>query len=266
MTRLAYQDRAHKYLLDGRPIPSVTTITGILDKPALAPAAARETALWAAIHARELVEDGLPEAEWVEACKGAHRKVWNVSRDNGTMLHAAVMPMLRGEPMPLSVDLYGRETPVPDEVRDMATQAARFMDAWDVSPVAVEALVYSDRFYYGGRFDAVADLGDGRRWLLDWKTGKGVWPEACLQLNAYAFASHYVRPEDSVDVPMEDLGIEAAGVVWVRPTSWELVPVSLDMKLEYGTFLSAQSVWRWKNAGDGRHVYPPLAKPEGAAQ
>jgi hypothetical protein len=56
-----------------------------------------------------------------------------------------------------------------------------------LEPVAIEETVWSDRHGFAGTADLVARV-DGAMTLLDWKTGKAVYPEAWLQNAAYRVA------------------------------------------------------------------------------
>ena len=60
---------SHSYLLDGAPIPGVTSVIGILDKPALVKWAASETAAYADEHWAELQARGGVAAlrEWLSS-------------------------------------------------------------------------------------------------------------------------------------------------------------------------------------------------------
>jgi PD-(D/E)XK nuclease superfamily len=259
VSRLAFTEKPwHEYTLDGKKVPSVTKIVGAaVHKPALVNAAAKETAIWATLNF-EALGTLLDADAWVREATGAARRVWNKRADDGRDLHRLAESMIYGAAMPEEID--GR--PVAPHVRDMAGQLARFFDAHDVQPVAHETMVYSDRYRYAGRFDLVADIG-GVRWLLDYKTGEsGIWPETSVQLSAYGFATHYVDA-DSVDHDLEALGIERAGAVWIRPNTWDLVPVRYDRQV-HGIFLHMGAVWSWTNQARQSIVYSPLPRPEAA--
>ena len=49
--------------------------------------------------------------------------------------------------------------------------------------------------WYAGRFDLIADIGPDR-WMLDAKTGSGIYPEAAVQTDAYRCAEFYVTDDD----------------------------------------------------------------------
>lgn len=255
MSRLSYTDRWHQYALDGKRVPSVTKITGSLDKPALPTAAAKEAAIWCAANAAALGEL-MDTEEWIRAATGAPRRVWNERADDGRKLHKLAESLIEGEPMPAELD----GEPIAEHVRDMAEQLARFFDAYEVEPLAAEAMVFHDRYRYAGRFDLAAELTGEGRWLLDYKTGaSGVWPESSLQLTGYGWCTHYVDP-DNTDQPMESLGIERAGVLWVRPDTWELVPVKYDAQT-FGWFLHAGAVRDWLDLSREVSILNPLPRP-----
>lgn len=252
-SRLTFEGRYHRYSLDGAWVPSVTTVTGFVgDKGGLIGSSAKEAAAWASTHADEL--PALGEDEWRKACAGAARRAWNQAAQRGTQLHKLAESLVYGTELPAADDT-GQEWP--DDVYRSAEQLAAFMDAWQVNPVANEALVFNDTDRWAGRLDLVADLADGRRWLLDYKTGaSGIWPETSLQLAAYAHATHLVH--DGNDVPM--VQVAAAGAVWVRPDGWQLIPVAIGDAV-YETFRHALHVAAWAKLGRDQSVGAPLPAP-----
>jgi hypothetical protein len=248
-----FSEDRHAYSLDGKAVPSVTTVTGkAIAKPGMVAAAAKEAALWAAAHQDDLAVLG-PDS-WQREAATAHTRAWNRARDDGTTLHGLAEKLLYGDPLPAE----GPDgLPFPDEMLRMAKQAARFMDAWDVDPVLHEALVFHETDRWAGRLDLVADLRGGDRWLLDWKTGRtGIWPETSMQLTAYAHATH-VQVGDH-DAPMPPVQHTAA--VWIRPDTWELVPVRNDDQV-YGVFLHAMAVAEWAGLRRADSVAAPMAVP-----
>jgi hypothetical protein len=241
---VASTGRFHTYSLDGKRVPGVTTITGAMDKGGLANAAAKEVALWAAIHAGEL--DTLGADEWAQLASGAHRRKWDVSRDNGTAVHHIAHRLVFGEPVP---DEGPDGLPWSDDVRRMGEQAARWMDRWDVEPILVEAPVFYDgRRPYAGTLDLVADLKDGARWLLDWKTSEsGIWHETALQVCAYGNATHVQigargPNRDETDQLMPK--VDRYGALWIRPDHCQLIPLHVTTDT-FRVFRALQQVQAW---------------------
>src|SRR4029077_11716228 len=120
-------------------------------------------------------------------------------------------------------------------------------DDWGVQELLVEVSVGragTRREAYAGTLDLVAMLSrsDGdeeiETWILDIKTGKGVYPEHALQLAAYRYAEFYVDPDgDPQPLPQ----IDRAGVVHLHDHGYDLYPVEAG-PAELRTFQYAQQV------------------------
>lgn len=259
-SRLTFSDARgyHEYQLDGRKVPSVTSIISkALAKPGLVNAAAKEAALWAARNVA-LLGDVLEPDAWVREATAAPRTEWNKRADDGRRLHTLAESLVYGQPMATEID----GAPVPDHVRDMAAQLARFFDAFHVEPMAHESMCFHDSYRYAGRWDLVARL-DKTTWILDYKTGaSGIYPETSLQLCAYGYATHYVK--DDEDRPVSELDIERAGAVWVRPDAWSLIPVRFDRPV-HGTFLHMGAAASWASMPKSQSVYSAVVPGEGRA-
>lgn len=213
-SQLVYRDRDHSYYLAGERVPSVTSCTGVLAKPALIWWAAKEAASYAADNVEQLAAVG--RQGFVEDATRAHMRARDTASKIGSDLHAHAERLAR----------TGEAPDVPPDDLAMVTQAVDFLDALAVEPLAAERAVYHDTFQYAGRFDLVATI-KGEVWLLDFKTGKsGVWPEMALQQSAYRFATHMQSADGSDDEPMPP--VAHVGIVWVRPNGWQLVPLRAD--------------------------------------
>lgn len=153
---LSFDPQAHAYRLDGRPVPGVTTITGVLDAPALDDWRARIGEL---------------EAE--------RRR--DAAADFGTRLHAAAAAIARGQRL-LELDVPGRWQAAVDLV------AKWYADNVE-TVLAVEQGVASARWQYAGTIDAVVILrGRKRPDIIDYKSGAGVYLSSVLQLAGYQIA------------------------------------------------------------------------------
>jgi hypothetical protein len=252
-TRLVYSEGRHTYSLDGERVPSVTTVIGkATGKPGLIKWSARLAAEWCADHHADM--ELLGSAEWTATATRASDRARDLAAAEGTALHKMAEALLYGDALPMTLP---NGDPVPDHVRRSAEQIARFLDTWQVDPVVHEAAVFHEDHRWAGRLDLVADLSDGARWLIDWKTGaSGVWPEASLQLAAYAAATHVqVGDRDMLMTP-----ISRAGCVWVRPDGWELIPVRIGPEV-YDVFRHAMAVAAWVSQRREDSVAAPLPVP-----
>jgi hypothetical protein len=159
--------------------------------------------------------------------------------------------------------VHGVEVDVPDEIAGYVNSCVQFLDDWQVKPVLVEAVVASRKWRYAGTLDLVADLPDGRRALMDYKTSdSGIWPETILQQAAYRFAEFYLDA-DGNEQPMADLGITDAFGVHLRPDGYAVHPLPSDERA-FKDFLHVAWVARWaKNAK--QLVGEPADAPSGEA-
>jgi hypothetical protein len=262
-TRIIFTAGNHTYSLDGKRVPGVTTVLGKTNgglADALAGAAAKETALWAVIHADEI--DTMGRDTWVRNAKGAYRDTWNASKDRGTRVHEAARQLVAGELLTPADPDTGEAWP--DDERDMAEHLARFFDAWDVQPLAAERPVFHETDRWAGTIDLVARMGDGRRWLLDFKTAKDVYAKDAMQLATYRHATHIqvetVRGLEDWPMPQ----VDECAVVHVRPDGWQLRPVRADRAM-YDVFRSMLPVADWASWKTERSVLDPVPVPSGGA-
>lgn len=151
--------RAHQRykLADGTPVPGVTTVLGILAKPAL-------------LH-------------WAWECGMAgedYRKTRDAAADVGTIAHWLIECHLRG----VEPDTSGFSPADLDKAENAAIKFIAWWDAGRYELVAAEQQLVSERHRYGGTLDIVARRG-GETVLVDIKTSKAIYPEYWRQVAAY---------------------------------------------------------------------------------
>jgi hypothetical protein len=230
----------HLYYFNGAgPWPGVTTVTDVLDKPALTKWHKEQVAQAAIAHAERLVADR--DAGNVEAAIAfllATRNEGTNSRERGTRIHSALESILRREPISV-------------EDRDMpAVVGARtWLNEHKVKPVEVEAFLINETLGYGGTCDLIAEI-DGEVWLLDWKSSKSVaWPsgavydEMRLQLAAYARAEFIARPGDPERHPLP--AITRHGIVHVTDAGTRLYAADVT-DADWIAFRACLHLYNWK--------------------
>ena len=145
-------------LADGSPVPGVTTVTGLLNKPQLV--------RWA----NKLGLDGIDCGNYTDA-----------TAQVGTLAHAMIQADLQGT-------AFDRAAWSPDQLLLGENALGRFYE-WkkrhSVEPICCETPFVSEAMRYGGTVDCYCLL-DGRPTLLDFKTGKAIYEEGLVQLAAYA--------------------------------------------------------------------------------
>jgi hypothetical protein len=217
---------------DGGKFVSVTTAIGDgIPKPGLARWLAKQVAETAARERKALAQISNAK-DVVEHLMSSISKGKDLTAANtGSKVHAvAEMLALGHDPL---VEPESAEAPYVERYKD-------FVVDWKPVYIEAEASVYNRTHGYAGTLDAIVEIG-GKRYVLDIKTGKSVWPEVALQLAAYANAEFIGRPDGREDaLPTCRRGL----VLHLRPDKYELVPVVIDDTV-FDAFLSALDIHRW---------------------
>lgn len=200
-----------KYLLDGRRVPSVTTILQQLAKPALVPWAAKVTAALAADSVDVLA--GMTRDAAIDYLKAAPNRERGKAAARGTDVHRHAEALV-----------HGAADDVPPDLLPLVESCARFLDRWRIEPALVEVAVFSRASNYAGSPDLFATCGayDDEPWLFDYKTGSGIYPETALQLAAYRYAEFHVG-EDGAELPVPE--VVACAAVHLQPGRYEVRPI-----------------------------------------
>ena len=144
-------------LRDDTIVPGVTTILGVLNKPALVK--------WA----NNLGLQGIDSSKFVDE-KAAI----------GTLAHQMIADYLRGEKT---------DTGEYSKVQiDQAENAVLSFFEWEkthhIEPILIEEPMVSEIFCFGGTIDCLGRVND-KLYLIDLKTSGGIYPEMLIQLAAY---------------------------------------------------------------------------------
>ena len=243
------------YTWDGEEYPSVTTILKAIPKPALTYWAAREAARHAVVMHRSgdlerLLRSGDEQAA-VDEIKGAPWGARDKAGEDGSAIHRAIERAILG----------GQPPTVTPAQAPRYRQFERFCTDHQPTWEASEATVYNRQHGYAGTLDAICVLG-GRRLLLDVKTGKGVYPEAALQMAAYSRGEFIGLAGagggfGAQEHPMPQ--IDGAVILHLRPRSYQLLEVDVTDGA-YQIFLDTLSMWRHLKRLDGLlldPIHPP---------
>jgi hypothetical protein len=185
-------DRARFYTIQGRRLPSVTTVLEVVAKPALGPWYAKEERRYfEAAMLEVLSKPGACDPEYVlaavaEAVSGvkAADRAKQQAVTIGTAVHAGIEWYLRTE--------LGEDAGPEPQLPDAAAWALESWKDWAQSvrlePLTIERVVYCGACGYAGTLDLYARVS-GVVTVLDWKSGKAIYPEALLQNVAYRHAA-----------------------------------------------------------------------------
>lgn len=160
------------YTADGARVPSVTTVLS-----------------------RFKDSGGLIHWAWKEGSEG---RDYRDSRDSaasaGTLAHAMVEASIQGLPQP--TDVGYTETQF-----QQALKAFEAYQSWArnsrLEITHTEIQMQSEKYRFGGTPDAIGML-DGKRCLLDWKSGS-VYMDALLQVAAYRMLWEENHPDEPID-------------------------------------------------------------------
>jgi len=196
------------YEKDGVEYPSVTMITGMINKPMLL--------VWSANCAVDYISDHLEAVrdifdvhrgeEVLKDARTAYKTVSKYACDSGTQCHKAIEAYIGGKPYEEIL-----------ETEEAINGFAAFKD-WEkmnhVEWLESEVQIVSERIGYAGRFDAIAKVNE-HRYLIDFKTSKGIYDEMKWQLCAYRQA--YNESPDCTE-PIENLAILHLDKFTAEPT------------------------------------------------
>jgi hypothetical protein len=235
----AFRTTRHLYYFNGEgPWPGVTTVTDVLDKPALVKWMKEQVALAALKHADRLVTDR--EAGNQEAAVAfllAARNEGTNGRDRGTRIHDALQSILLRQPVAIA-----------DQDRPAIEGARSWLNENGVRPLEVESFLLNPTMGYGGTCDLIAEIA-GEVWLLDWKSSKSVadakgkvWREMRLQLAGYSRSEFIARPADPNRYPIPP--IQRLGIVHVTDAGTRLYPVDIDEQ-DWIAFRACLYLHRW---------------------
>lgn len=227
---LRFFEKTHKYTLDGRPIPGVTTlIGGGVPKPALPYWAAKTVAEWVVDHQEECASLVASSDRFaaIKTLKGIPWEKRDAAAVKGSEIHALA-----------ELIIHGHEAEVPDALLGYVNGYVKFLEEFDVQPILTEIPVANRTWWYAGKPDAIVHMpfgvGDRQNWLLDWKTSNAVYGETSLQTAAYARAEFYMAGEDEMTLPP----IDRIGVVHITETGSHLYDLG-DIDKAFAEFKSA---------------------------
>ena len=182
--RVARRSGRH-YKIDGhkRLFPSVTTVLGVINKPALVSWSNKITL--SAVR-REILslQDPSEPSKWLdpvlERAGGHHKDILKKAGEFGTRAHDAFDKIIRGAPAHVSAGDDALETVV------------KGFHAWHATTdlqLHGDTTIFSEKYGYAGAMDFLGVArGDGSLAVVDFKTSNGIYDTHILQVAAYAKA------------------------------------------------------------------------------
>lgn len=204
--RFTFDEKGHKYELDGKPMMGVTSVLQIIGKPALIGWAAKQTSTW--IRLNRIIEGtaGLEDAVYrvseadLKIAEGAHTKKKESAGVSGKDTHALIEDFVKesirkndGHPLDLAVHwehkpgvargvFTGKVTLPPLEL----IQFRKWAVDNGVKFLASEERMYSKDWWVAGTADLILEMG-GKKYIGDVKTQAKLWDNTPhVQCAAYA--------------------------------------------------------------------------------
>ena len=189
-----FEGKTHTYTLDGKRLTGVTTVLGVIAKPALIGWAAKEAVRVLGWYDKKY--DNVEEGEQVlkevflrfneidsegyynllDKARKAHTKKKEKAAQAGTDIHAFIEAWIKDNETTMPVDSVAFK------------QADQFIDWVNKNKVKFlesEKIMYSEKMWLGGTVDAVAEI-DGKKYVVDFKTQAKMWDQTpFLQTAAY---------------------------------------------------------------------------------
>ena len=169
------------YTNNGITYPSVTTILGQLEKPALINWAANCAVEYMEEHIEEIQNPRGPHvvSDILGNARTAFRTASRSARNIGTGVHHAIEDYIS----------TGKD---PTGLSDAETNSFLAFLEWEsknkVRWERAEITLFHTHMGYAGTADALAEI-NGHRYIIDFKTSKGIYDEYRVQLSAYKAAA-----------------------------------------------------------------------------
>lgn len=183
---LCFDEIRHRFTVNGNPVfPSVTGATGVIDK-------SRPLIFWAIglmkdflmQNLKALIEDikGDKIATIIEEAAKQHSIKKEQAADVGTQVHDWVEKFIKAKSKK-----DWPEIPKDPQVFNGITAFLKWVDEYEVKFISSEKLIYSKKYKYAGIMDAEAII-KRKTCVIDFKTGKAIYPEMRFQVAAYQAA------------------------------------------------------------------------------
>lgn len=209
---------------------SVTTVLKALNKPALPGWSAKMAAQYVVEEwplVRDLIDAGKLE-EAVQLIKGSPWRKKEAAANLGTSVHQAVEAYVMGARLP---DI---------KTDEHVSHFERWLDAFKPKILETEVTVFNRRFNYAGTLDLLVEL-EPNTWVVDVKSGSGVYPEFAMQVAAYA-NGEFIGRQDGTEDKMPE--VTRGAILHLRPNGYKFIPVEITDRV-FKSFLHCRELFRF---------------------
>jgi hypothetical protein len=189
---LNFDPNKHVYFVGNKRVYGVTSITGVLGKPALMYWAVNQAIDFIKLNIKPGVAyDEVQLKSLLESAKKAHSDTKSKAADVGTMIHDWVSDYLKA----LIEKREPPKRPVNKEMQNAIDGFFEWVKQNKLKVIKSEQKIYHKKYGYAGTLD-LEGMVNGKRTIIDLKTGNALYPEAFLQASAYLKAREHETGEE----------------------------------------------------------------------
>ena len=163
-----FDEKTHTYRLDGKRMTGITTVLGVIAKPALIPWAANMAVDYVKEHGSLEKDGGVNfisiREDILEEARKAHAQKRDKAADVGTLVHKAVEEWINEK----------KEPKLDEQGIKMFNHFKKWAEDNKVKFLESEKKVYSEEHFVAGTPDFICEI-DGRKYLGDFKTSSGIY-------------------------------------------------------------------------------------------
>lgn len=183
--KFEFNEKNHRYTLDDKPLTGVTTILGVIAKPALIPWAVKMCADYVEEEVKKIIKKDTWQKEmgdkWADILKQS-KLAWRQKRDKagdiGTKVHDAIEQFIK----------HGTEPKLDKQGMKMFEHFRKWADENVGEWVESEKRLYSKECWFAGTVDMIFKDKEGKTWIGDIKTSNAIYPEYYAQMGGYHIA------------------------------------------------------------------------------
>jgi hypothetical protein len=231
-SRFKFDKKAHSYTLDGKPLTGVTTVLGVIAKPALIQWAANETVKYIQENKPKAVKIGGVDyilyttsqlSDLLDKAKSNHRSKATKTADVGTLVHSWCEKFVKGKNPKRS-----------KKIGHITDNFVKWANENQVKFLKSELQVYSEKYWYAGTLDLILVM-NGKRYVADIKTTSGIYDRTpFFQMAGYQIALEEYGMKD----------IEGRIIIRCGKDGAFEVKESLDYEVDKKGFLACLELYR----------------------
>lgn len=224
-----FDEKNHIHTFEDKPLMGVTTVLGVIAKPALIQWSANMACDYLKERATEFFNNPTLFNDILKEARTAHRTKKEKAGDWGTAVHLAVEEWIKEKKEPTDLDEMGMLAF--NNFKNWATEnKVEFLES--------EKHIWSKELWIGGIVDLVFIM-DGKKYIGDIKTSSGIYNEAFFQMGAYHLC-------------LEEMGeakdIEGYIVINLKKDGKIDLKMATDMELNKQAFKNALGLYKIINS------------------